>query len=58
MESGIMATFDRDLFLLLNFDGGSVMDGAMLWASDKLIWAPLYLLMIALMWYKYGWKRT
>lgn len=57
MESGVIDTLDRDLFLLLNFDGGKLMDGAMLWASDKLIWAPLYLLMIFLLWRKYGWKR-
>lgn len=49
---------DRQALLALNFDGGTVMDTLMWWASDKLIWAPLYLLLIVLLWRRYGWRQT
>ena len=49
-------TFDYPLFLWLNFDGGRVMDTAMLWASTPAMWAWLYLLTIFLVWRRYGWR--
>jgi undecaprenyl-diphosphatase len=49
-------TFDYPLFLWLNFDGGPAMDKAMLWASTPAVWAWLYLLIIFLVWRRYGWR--
>ena len=48
---------DQQALLALNFDGGAVMDTLMWWASDKIIWTPLYLLLVWLLWRKYGWQR-
>ena len=50
-----MYTFDHDLFLWLNFDGGPVMDTIMKTVSGIWMWIPLYLLIIYLVWRKYGW---
>ncbi len=49
---------DKELFLWLNFDGGALMDTVMSYASAKLIWVPLYLLVLFLIWRRYGWKYT
>lgn len=51
-------TFDHDLFLFLNFDGGKAMDFIMETISGTLMWLPLYFFILAFMWYKYGWKRA
>ena len=40
-----MYTFDHNLFLWLNFDGGAVMDALMLAASNPVAWTWLYLLL-------------
>lgn len=48
--------WDTNLFLLLNFDGGSVMDAAMLFISGKLSWIPLYLLILWLIYRRSGWR--
>ena len=53
-----MYTFDHDLFLLLNFDGGKVMDFLMTTISGTAMWIPLYLFILAFMWVKYGWRRA
>ena len=53
---GIITQLDRQLLLTLNFDGGAVMDTLMWGASDKLIWLPLYLLMLWMMGRRYGWR--
>lgn len=48
--------FDMQLFDLLNFDGGLVLDRIMWFFSDKIVWAPLY---IFLLWHiirRYGWR--
>ena len=50
-----MYTFDHDLFLWLNFDGGPVIDSAMKVVSGIWMWIPLYLLIIYLVWRKLGW---
>lgn len=51
-------TFDHDLFLLLNFDGGKAMDFIMETISGTVMWLPLYFFILAFMWYKYGWQRA
>jgi len=48
--------FDHSLFLWLNFDGGGFMDNLMLLASGKLTWAPLYLLILFVVWRRRGWR--
>ncbi len=50
-------TIDHNLFLALNFDGGACMDWLMLGASGKLTWLPLYLLILLLVWRRYGWRN-
>ncbi len=48
--------WDTDLFLWLNFDGGSFIDSMMLFASGKLSWVPLYILILWLVWRRAGWR--
>lgn len=48
-------TFDHDLFLWLNFDGGSAMDTLMTIISTPASWAWLYMLILWLVWRKVGW---
>ena len=49
-------TFDHNLFLLMNFDGGEFMDTLMLSASNPMAWSWLYVLMLYLVWRHCGWK--
>ncbi len=49
--------WDHDLFLWLNFDGGAVVDSIMQFTSGRLSWIPLYLLILALIWWRKGWQR-
>ena len=51
-----MYTFDHDLFLALNFDGGVWTDRLMLAISGTAMWIPLYLLIFYLVGRDYGWK--
>ena len=51
-----MYTFDHDLFLALNFDGGDGLDRAMLAVSGTPLWIPLYLLIFWLVGRRYGWR--
>lgn len=51
-----MYTFDHNLFLWLNFDGGVVMDKLMLLASTPVAWTWFYLLIFYLVWRRGGWK--
>ena len=53
-----MYTFDHNLFLLLNFDGGKAMDYIMETISGTLMWLPLYFFILAFVWYKFGWQRA
>lgn len=53
-----MYTFDHDLFLALNFDGGPVMDRIMLTVSGTAIWLPLYALIIWMVYRRYGGRST
>ena len=48
--------FDHDLFLALNFDGGTFLDRAMLAVSGTLMWLPLYALILWLVWRRTGWR--
>ena len=50
--------FDHDLFLLLNFDGGTTLDRVMLTLSGTTMWLPLYALILWLVWRRNGWQRT
>ena len=50
-------TIDHNLFLALNFDGGAFMDGLMLGCSGKVTWVPLYLLILWLVYRRYGWRN-
>lgn len=52
-----MYTFDHDLFMALNFDGGPVWDRVMLTISGTAMWLPLYALILWLIWRKAGWKN-
>ncbi|MBR5850426.1 MAG: phosphatase PAP2 family protein [Alistipes sp.] len=52
-----MYTFDHDLFLALNFDGGTWTDRLMLAISGTAMWIPLYLLIFYLVGRDYGWRR-
>ena len=54
MENNI--TFDHDLFLWLNFDGGAFVDSLMTAISGVWMWVPLYLLIAWLVWREEGWK--
>ncbi len=51
-----MYTFDYDLFLALNFDGGAGMDAVMGVCSAPAAWAWLYILILWLVWRRTGWR--
>ena len=53
-----MYTFDHNLFLWLNFNGGPTMDFIMKTISGTAMWIPLYLFILCFVWYKYGWQRA
>lgn len=52
-----MYTFDHDLFLALNFDGGPWLDRLMLTVSGTAMWLPLYALILFLVARRDGWRR-
>lgn len=45
--------WDTELFLALNGANSSFWDTIMWWSSDKLIWIPLYLVFLFLLWKNY-----
>ncbi len=45
--------WDTELFLLLNFDGGALMDRGMLFASGKISWVIYYLFILFLVWRRF-----
>ena len=51
-----MYTFDHDLFLTLNFDGGLIVDRLMLALSGTAMWIPLYALILWIVARRYGWR--
>ena len=48
-----LSAWDRELFLVLNGAHNSFWDFVMWWASDKLIWIPVYALLLYLLWRRY-----
>jgi len=52
----IIDALDKQLFLLLNSFHSRFFDVVMWYASDKLIWLPLYFILIYLIARKYGWE--
>jgi len=48
-----LQNLDRHLFLFLNGHYNSFFDFVMYWLSDKLIWAPLYVVLLVMMYYTY-----
>lgn len=49
-------SFDERLFLLLNFDGGAVLDSCMSAISGFAMWIPLYLFIAWKVQRSYGWR--
>ena len=49
-------TFDHNLFLWMNFDGGEFFDSLMVAASNPLAWSWLYVIIFYLVWREAGWK--
>ena len=45
--------WDTELFLCLNGAHNSFLDFVMYWASDKIIWIPVYLIFLFLLWRKF-----
>lgn len=50
--------FDRSLFLALNFDGGQFLDDFFWVVSGKLIWVPLYALILYMVYRRHGLRNT
>ena len=48
-----MINWDKELFLCLNGAHNSFWDFIMFWASDKLIWIPVYILFLFILWKNY-----
>jgi undecaprenyl-diphosphatase len=46
-------SWDAELFLILNGAHNGFWDFVMFWASDKLIWIPVYVLFLFILWKKY-----
>lgn len=51
-----LKSLDTDLFLALNSWHNSFFDPIMYWLSDKLIWIPMYLLIVFLIFRKYKFR--
>ena len=49
-------TWDWGLFEFLNFDGPAWFDSTMTKASGMMVWIPLYVLIIYLVWRRYSWR--
>ena len=49
-------TWDWGLFEFLNFDGPAWLDSTMTNASGMMVWIPLYVLIIYLVWRRYSWR--
>ena len=50
-------SIDRELFLILNGDGGSMMDCCMSLFSSKFMLAPVGILALWMIWRQAGWRR-
>lgn len=49
-------TWDWGLFEFLNFDGPIWLDSTMTKVSGMMVWIPLYVLIIYLVWRRYSWR--
>lgn len=49
---------DRDLFVYLNSFGTENWDALWLGITDKYTWLPLYVILLFLIYWYYGWKKT
>ena len=49
-------TWDWGLFEFLNFDGPAWLDVVMTKASGMVVWIPLYILILYLVWRRYSWR--
>lgn len=50
------STWDYPLFEVLNFDGGATLDSLMSAISGILMWIPLYLLILYMVWRRWSWR--
>lgn len=53
-----MYTFDHELFLALNFDGGDAMDQVMKILTSPLGWTPLFVWFIYRLWQQGKWRKV
>lgn len=51
--SDALISLDRQIFLLINSHYSSFFDFVMYWLSEKLIWAPLYVVLLVMMYFTY-----
>lgn len=51
-----LTQLDHSALLALNFDGGLILDRLMWLTSEKLTWAPLYLVLLWMVYRRYGWR--
>lgn len=49
-------TWDYPLFEMLNFDGGATLDTLMSAISGIVMWIPLYLLILYMVWRRWSWR--
>lgn len=49
-------TWDYPLFEMLNFDGGATLDSLMSAISGIVMWIPLYLLILYMVWQRWSWR--
>lgn len=47
---------DMQIFDLLNFDGGLILDRTMWFFSEKIVWAPLYIFLLWHIGNRFGWR--
>ncbi len=50
--------YDKELFLFLNGLHAEWLDSFMWFLSQKLVWIPLYALLLSLFVYRFGWKQS
>lgn len=51
-----LSTWDYPLFEVLNFDGGATLDSLMSAISGIVMWIPLYLLILYMVWRRWSWR--
>lgn len=51
-----LSTWDYPLFEILNFDGGATLDSLMSAISGIVMWIPLYLLILYMVWRRWSWR--